>query len=338
VLPASLRQFVTAARRLNPLALSRTIGRVDSLKEATRELTSAVESLRIRTEQLATLEQTNWELQEAVEQLPASLDTESVRGHISRAIANATLELDPFPYLVVEKWLPDDIYKLMIGGLPAPVFFADRDSSKQRLSVPFQMAPRYSRKVWQLITRDVVSSIAGPLLSEKFGPAIRDYVKTFCPDLPAGVDLTMRTSNGHIMLRRPGYVINPHRDPKWGFVSSLVYLARPGDNESYGTQLYRVKNDEEAPTFKPFYVKESRCELIKTVPFRANTMLVFLNSAGAHGASIPADAQPPTLERHLYQFRLGPDTATKVALLESMPEDGRARWGSGDLDSEGKGY
>ena len=34
------------------------------------------------------------------------------------------------------------------------------------------------------------------------------------------------------MLRRPGYVIAPHRDPKWGFVTGLVYLASAGDNES----------------------------------------------------------------------------------------------------------
>lgn len=320
------------------MALSQALGRVDDLAAAMRELTRAVEFLRARTEQLAEIEQTDVDLQDAVEQLPTTLDTERIRTHVTRAIAGATLELDPFPHLLVDKWLPNDVYKLMIDGLPSAVFFADRDSSRQRLGVPFRLAPRYSRQVWQLITRDIVSEIAGPLLNEKFGQVIRDYVKTFCPSLPEAADLTIRTSNGHIMLRRPGYVIKPHRDPKWGFVTCLVYLARSGDQESYGTQLYRVKGDAEAPTFKPFYVDESRCELVKNVPFRANTLLVFLNSTGAHGASIPADAQPRTLERYLYQFRLGPEGQTKKVLLESMTEEARSRWQSGESEPGDTGY
>jgi len=336
--PVLLNRVAQAARRLNPFTLSRTLGRVEDLTLATRELTRSIEALRTRTEQLLTIEETNSERQEAVAELPSTLDTERIRSHIIRAVGNATLGLDPFPHLVVEKWLPTDIYKLMIDGLPPPIFFASRDVSRQRLAVPFKLAPEYSRRVWQLVTRDLVSNIAGPALYEKFKEPIRDYVGTFCPNLPGGVDLTLDASNGHIMLRRPGYVINPHRDPKWGWLSCLVYLVRPGDNESFGTQLYRVKNDTEAPTFKPYYVEESQCELVKSVPFRANSMLVFLNSVGAHGASIPADAEPASLERYLYQFRLGPPNPLKTVLLESMTDEGRLRWQSGEGDQDGKGY
>jgi hypothetical protein len=329
---AVLNRVAQAARRLNPFTLSRTVGRVDELTLATRELTRSIEALRTRTEQLLSIEETNNELEEAVAELPATLDTERIRTHVSRAVKAARLELEPFPHLVVDKWLPTDVYKLMIDGLPPPIFFASREVSRQRLSVPFRLAPQYSRRIWQLITRDVVSRIAGPLLADAFRDVTRDYVRTFCPNVPDDLDLTLEASNGHIMLRRPGYVINPHRDPKWGWVICLVYLARPGDNEAYGTQLYRVQDDHEAPTFKPYYIDESRCELVKSVPFRANTLLVFLNSVGAHGASIPADAQPANLERYLYQFRLGVPNSTKTVLLGNMSEEARARWQSGETD------
>jgi hypothetical protein len=43
--------------------------------------------------------------------------------------------------MVVDKWLPHDVYKRMIDALPPPVFFADRDQSRQRLAVPFHVAP-----------------------------------------------------------------------------------------------------------------------------------------------------------------------------------------------------
>ncbi len=328
MLTASLRQAVKVARRLNPLALSRTIGRVDELAHTTRELARTVEALRTRTEQLASIEQANADLQAEVDELPSTLDNERIRKHVARAIAGATLEREPFPHILVDKWLPTDTYKLMVEGLPAPVFFADRGETRQRLSVPFRLAPEFSRRVWQLITRDVVSRVAGPCLNEKFASVIREYAGAFSPDLE-GLDLSLRTSNGHIMLRRPGYVIAPHRDPKWGWLICLVYLARPGDNEAYGTQLYRVRDDVEAPNHKPYYVDPARCELVTSVPFRANTLMVFLNSAGAHGASIPADAQPPSLERYLYQFRLGPTDETKDALLERMSPEARERWGPG---------
>jgi hypothetical protein len=105
-----------------------------------------------------------------------------------------------------------------------------------------------------------------------------------------------------------------------------VYLARPGDNQAYGTQLYRVREDREAPNDKPLYVDERQCELVKAVPFRPNTLLVFLNSTGAHGAAIPGDATPASLERYVYQFRLGPDTAAIKRLLAAMPAEQRHRW------------
>lgn len=325
-----LTRLTRVARGLDPRRLSRVSTNLEELTLATRELTRSVEALRTRTEQLAAIEQTNWETRQAVAELPDTLDVERVRAHVVKAISRATLELEPFPHIVVDKWLPSDVYRMMMQGLPAPVFFADRDPSRQRLGVPFRLAPTFSRLSWQLITRDVVGRIAGPVLNEKFGTVFREYLKRHSPNMDDAADMTLTASNGHIMLRRPGYVINPHRDPKWGFLICLVYLARSGDNEAYGTQLYTVKDDAEAPTSTPFYIDASRCDLVKTVPFRANSLLVFLNSTGAHGASIPADAEPANLERYLYQFRLGLENESKHAFLAGMTPEDRERWQGGE--------
>ena len=42
------------------------------------------------------------------------------------------------------------------------------------------------------------------------------------------------------MLRRPGYKLTPHLDPKRATMTVLLYLARPGDSEQFGTSLYSV--------------------------------------------------------------------------------------------------
>jgi hypothetical protein len=40
------------------------------------------------------------------------------------------------------------------------------------------------------------------------------------------------------MPRRPGYHLEPHRDPKRSLLTCLLYLARPGDSDAQGTQLF----------------------------------------------------------------------------------------------------
>ena len=58
-----------------------------------------------------------------------------------------------------------------------------------------------------------------------------------------------------------------------------------------------------------------------------NTMLVFLNSGGAHGAAIPDDA-PADLERYTYQFYLGPSPEALEALVRDLPPERQAMWRS----------
>ena len=135
------------------------------------------------------------------------------------------------------------------------------------------------------------------------------------------------------MLRRPGYRIPPHRDPKWGFITCLIYLAREGDDERWGTQLFTVANDEDAAGASPHWISEARCRLAGEVAFRPNRALVFLNSVGAHGAHIPREAKPANLERYAFQFRIGADRRSIRSVREKLTPEQRAFW-SGKLDDD----
>jgi hypothetical protein len=325
-MPRTLRRISSAADLLRPRTLFRTLARVDDVADSTRELRGIVEQLQLHTQQLMAIERLDWEQREDLERTHDLLNSERIDRHIKAAVAKATLEMTPFPHIVVERWLPDDIYAAMVKAVPPAIFFADREPTRQRLMVPFAVAPAYSQRVWRFVANEIVGQSLSAALNMKFRDVVRGYITSFCADGIDGVDLTLHESDGRIMLRRPGYVIQPHRDPKWGFITGLVYLARKGDNEAYGTQLYRVRDDQEAPSDKPFYIDESRCELVRSVPFRPNTFLAFLNSAGAHGASIPADATPSNLERYVYQFRLGPDKAEIARLLSRMQVERRLLW------------
>lgn len=317
----------TLADTLDPRVMYRTRVRVDEVRDQTRELREALRLVDVRTQQLLALQRENVSQRAAVEEARAQLDPARILPHVRNAVLAAELHAEPFPYCVVQDWLPPDIYDVMMAALPASVYFADRPHHKQQMTVPPLIAPEFSHLVWDFIAREVVTNGVGPAVSEMFAPYLGAYIQSL---VGAGKDwqthVEMHSSDGRIMLRRPGYVIEPHRDPGWGFITCLVYLAKPGDSKEWGTQLYRVRDDDKAPDESAYYVDKGRCELAKAVPFRRNTMLIFLNGTGAHGASIPADAQPADLERCIYQFRLGPTPSSIKWLLEHMPADERARW------------
>ena len=347
-------------RLLRPRTIARTIKSVDDLGTVSRDLkrlvkqleqravqtdvrTAALEGelrglrdtvaeLRVRESKLRAIYQRDVDLQPSLDAIDPILDVKSIRSHVERSFESATLELDPFPHLVLENLLPQPFYEAVLRGIP-PVELFDGADNKQRMVVPFEMAPAFSRRIWGFLLHTVVDDIIGPALIRKFRQPLDQWLGTSWPEL-AGQSLESRvrlqSTDGRILLRRRGYVIPPHRDPKWGFVTCLLYLARPGDSPAWGTQLYHVDEDAEAVGVSPHWIRAARCRLAKDVAFRPNTALAFMNSQGAHGASIPADAEPADLERYIYQFRIGP-TADSIRKLQALlPEDRREMW-SGKL-------
>ena len=146
-------RLAAAADLLRPRTLFRTLSRVDSLADRTRELTTAVEALRIQTDQLMTIQRVDWEKRLELARLDKWLDADRIAAHINAAFDATLLELDPYPHIVVQNWLPDDVYARVIDALPASVFFAhDRD---EHWPVPFGVAPLYSRQTF-MPTQDFV--------------------------------------------------------------------------------------------------------------------------------------------------------------------------------------
>ena len=245
--------------------------------------------------------------------------------YIADAVKGAPLKLEPFPYVVVDDLLPSTLYRCLLKGIPPLELFENHPTGKQQLDVPLSLAPTFSHRVWRFMSDVVVEKVITPLVLEKFRAPIDEWITRNWPTLSPS-SLPLSVNGGRIMLRRRGYRILPHRDPKWAFITCILYVARPNDNEAWGTQLYDVDGDQEAVSAAPYWIDPKQCRLVEDVAFRPNRLLVFLNSTGAHGAHIPADAQPETLERYIYQFRIGP-TSDSIAMLKSMlPEERQPLW------------
>lgn len=266
---------------------------------------------------------------ESLDQLASVLDEPRIAAHVREAVASATVCSDPFEHIVVDRVLPDDVYRLLLEALPPVAFFGQRDPIRQDLPLPIEFGPPLPVRVWNFVEDVIAQGILRPAVIEKFhAPLQAHYDTIFGPEFRARAnELPQAISGGRLMLRRPGYHLSPHRDPKRSVVTCLLYLAREGDSETYGTQIFRVHDDVEAGYKQTYYPEQDgkRCELVRVVPFRANSMLAFLNSRGAHGATIPPDA-PATIERYTYQFYVAPRTDMLTALIKQLPPAKRAMW------------
>jgi hypothetical protein len=303
--------------------------RLDDIQATLRELTDRIAALTVRESQLRTIAAADAFFEETMDLLPVICDEARVSAHVRAAVEKARLNSDPLPYLVVSNVFPPDFYAALVRGIPPFELFADKPHNKRQLKVPLMYGPAYSRAVWRFLVDVVLENAFQPPILEKFREPLAEWIGREWPSIaanPLGPPMELHSTDGRILLRGRGYRIPPHRDPKWGFITVLLYLPRAHESEQWGTQMYAVDEDEAADTIAPHWIAPERCRLVADVPFRRNTALVFVNSRGAHGAYIPEDAQPADLQRYIYQYRIGPTKAAIDALLSMLPQERRSVW------------
>ena len=303
-------------RRLLPWNLVRALDELKELPQLRTQLDQCLAIQRLDTTQLGRLEKAL-----------KKLGHPSVLAHVRAAVDDATVDSDPCPHIVVDSILPDDVYDELLAALPPRVFFEHMKVNRQDLSVPFELAPRYHREVWATFQRHVITEGLQPALAAKFRSDLDALVHAIWPTYGSLDDagITLERVASRLMRRGPGYEIKPHRDPRWAFLTCILYLTRRDDVQTYGTQLCRLTHERAANSHSPFYVESGECEVVHDVPGRPNTAVVFLNSSGAHRASIPQDA-PPDTDRYVYQLQLGPHPSVREVLIGALPEGDAQGW------------
>jgi hypothetical protein len=243
----------------------------------------------------------------------------AVAAHVRTAISSAPVQTDPSVHIVIDNLLPPDSYRALIDGIPSPIFFSQKDDTKQNLRLSgVHIAPEWTIQMLTFLEQVLIPRLMVPALLEKLAPYIRDfYIREYGTERgPALAAIPHEATRGRLMLRRPGYHLDPHLDPKRVVFTCLLYFARPGDSESFGTTFYRMNGTPNIDRTSTFYPQTQgiRCDPVKMVPFRPNSAVAFLNCGGAHGADIPKDA-PKDTERYSYQFYVSPEPSALAALV-----------------------
>lgn len=302
--------------------------RLKDIQQSLSDVESEVGRLRRTNRQLVLSE---WTARRAplLEGLDARLSPDGLRSHIQRSVGASEVATEPTMHAVIEQVLPRDFYELLLAAIPPAEAFPDRDPVKQDLEMEaLDDAPELTRRAWRFFDEDVVRGMLAPAILARFRDGVvAHYAETGGREFgERAAAIPHRTFAGRIQLRRPGYHLRPHLDPKRVAVTGLLYLAREGQSDAYGTQLFKVNRPFVASGMKTFFPEEAglTCELARDVPFRPNTLLAFVNSRAAHGASLPPGAALD--ERYAFQFYLKPDDGTLKKLLKDLPADARASW------------
>ena len=261
-------------------------------------------------------------------------NVDAITAHVRDAVAAAAVLTDPFPHLIIDKLLPTTAFDAVLEAIPPEEFFGGENPRHRDLKMKnpgLSPLPPFSKAIWSSLSRDVVADVLGPALAERLRPLAGDYLRVSVGEefVDEALALPLETRGLRLMLRRPGWNLAPHLDPRDQFMTTLLYLARPEDPEDYGTQLFRVHRDNFVATWANTYYPEAeglRCELAKTLPFRGNVCLSFLNlGGGAHGAGLPAEA-PANLKRYAFQFYMGPERESLKALVGRLSPERQIAW------------
>jgi len=250
-------------------------GELKTMNEHLARLAQRESQVRAVLERDAELDRYQGKLEDTLAKVTTS-------SHIERAVREAQLHASPFPHAVIDGVFPDDLYACLLRGLPPLELFADRPTNKQQLQVPFRFAPAYSRRVWRYLTSVVIPEWLAPAILTRLRGPVDEWIKENWPQV-SPESIAFQSSDGRILLRRRGYRIPPHRDPKWGFLTCILYLARPEDDESWGTQMYTVDSDEEARGAAPHWIDPARCRYVGEVTWYLQRLVEREDGLCRHG-------------------------------------------------------
>jgi len=277
------------------LALQRV--RFDELREYVQLFDKAHLQQRVTALERARRDDHEEQLRELTSELEAQFPLHSLAAHAQQVAERSPLMEDPYPHAVFDGVLPDALHTRLFEARPPSGFWRDGQEGRQNWTIGEDLAPLRTEAAWSFMDDVVVPQVLTPVLTGHFKSYLRSH---------SSRKAVYKRSGGRLMLRRPGYHFEPHLDPRRALLTALFYFGRPTDIQE-GTKLFR-SNDPIPETHRGVYypLREGKtCEFVKMVRSRPNSILAFASRVGLHGADIPADAQPPTLERYAYQFYIG---------------------------------
>lgn len=270
--------------------------------------------------------------------------------------SRADLQLDPYPHLVIENALDEEVFSHLAANYPSDeLVVGERPVKDTWYDYPACRVVEDARidPIWREFFRYHTSAaffqelvgVAGhalrqlhPKLEERIGRPMEQFRVGMRPGgrgdpLARDADVSMECQFYVNYTRAPRTVRGPHVDRPSELFAALLYFRQP-DDDSQGANLEICKGVESVfPTTNsiridelPAEVNPGKVSVVKTAQYRANTLVLFLNSPMSIHAVSPRTPTPLT-RRHinfccdvpfdLFDVRLPPRLALKKSLEDA---------------------
>jgi hypothetical protein len=240
-----------------------------------------------------------------------------IQSIISR-VTKDDIRRDPFPHVVVENALNDELYEALAKSMPTAEYIGERIGkeivSNERYNyvsehllndpavdqvwkdfVTYHASERFLHQFLGLFHEDLVA--ANPGVEEKTGPLRELRVGRRNHDTFDRHDILMDCTaviNSPVSGRPTSYR-GPHIDKPYKLFGGLFYMRLPED-DSAGGDLVLYKYREGGHRFHEveseyrgnrFDIDEQYVEEVTTIPYRANTLVLYpINRYALHGVSV----------------------------------------------------
>jgi hypothetical protein len=192
---------------------------------------------------------------------------------VSNLFSNARIETSPFPYIVWDKLLDDDIFDELCSTMP------EHD--------PFNYASKIlenESKLWKEYAKYFTGIEFHKQILNIFGIEIHNKVGL------RKKDKTDFVTESFIAIRQPTgdkWCLHPHIDSKWSITSMIHYFKKKDDTDDSGDfvllkLIKDVKYIETNPRIR--YADPDCFEIIERIPYgRNNAVCILTNPIGWHG-------------------------------------------------------
>ena len=243
---------------------------------------------------------------------------EDIRSHIERKFAATELSKSPFPHLIIEGILPDDVFQEMLAKNPFKNNAGTEWISKARSDKMLTDTPYHARKqinfhkndpfdaskedaaFWSMIQDCFLHDFwFDQLVLDKY----RDYFIIRFGDFIDDPDFFPAFKKEMFLMRHePGYSIGPHTDIPTRVFTGIFALAEREGFEEFGTQLLAHKNPRVRCWGNNHYPEDDF--IIKGLaPYKPNNFLLFFKTRSSfHSVRAIDDTVPNQRYGLMYQF------------------------------------
>ena len=233
-----------------------------------------------------------------------SLCLAGMDAHIARVMEQTQVIEDPFPHLVVENLLPEKLYQHACSIWPASSEFAGgKNAQRHTLPVTYgcledTTLPKDQKVFWRIFGEVIVNRYLKPKLADKFKPflcqklGLEESWNSFHPDRD-----TCNLRQDCLIIDRDCPNMLPHIDQLNMLAQIMIYFPEDDEHQEMGTVFY-----EGSPSTTPNNIYEvnnpADIRFAKKVPYRPNTLVVFIQSPTAwHGYERPKHVDPQYARR-----------------------------------------